>query len=212
MAHRARAAAYPSVVQIEDGDLTMQMIGKSDRRPAAISMAAAWALLAAAVALLSVAGCSNSGGEAQPAELKQAPGFELTLFGNQNHDEGSTLSLSDLDGKAVVLNFWYPSCPPCRLEMPDLEAASVKHAEAGVAFVGIQSLVLDTVDDGQEFIDEFGITYAVGPDASGDILIDYDVSGFPTTIFLNRDHQVVRKWAGILDGEKLDELIAEALN
>ena len=138
--------------------------------------------------------------------------FQLTLFGNENHEEGSTLNLSDHVGKPVVLNFWYPSCPPCRLEMPDLEAASRKHAANGVKFIGIMSLVLDTVADGQEFIDEFGITYAIGPDSDGSILIDNKVIGFPTTIFLNDKHEMVRKWAGILNAEKLDELIAEAVN
>ena len=169
-------------------------------------------LAAAALALAMAVGC---GGEAQPATGepdRPAPGFELTLFGNENHAEGSTLSLSDLAGRPVVINFWYPSCPPCRLEMPDLEAASRRHAPSGVAFVGIQSLVLDTVDDGQQFIDEFGITYAVGPDRAGEILIDYEVNGFPTTVFVDSDHRVVRKWAGVLDGEKLDELIAEIVN
>lgn len=138
--------------------------------------------------------------------------FELTVFGNENHNAGSTVSLSDYAGKPVVLNFWYPSCPPCRLEMPDLEAASRKHAESGVEFIGIMSLVLDTVDAGQEFIDEFGITYAIGPDTTGDILINNRVIGFPTTIFLNEKHEVVRSWSGVLNAEKLDELIAEAIN
>ena len=74
------------------------------------------------------------------------------------------------------------------------------------------SLVLDTLAEGQEFIDEFGITYAIGPDTEGDILVNNKVIGFPTTIFLNEDHEVVRKWTGILNAEKLDELIAEAIN
>lgn len=156
--------------------------------------------------------CGQGGDQAQSESKGPAPGFELTLFGNPNHESGSKLSLDDLAGRPVVVNFWYPSCPPCRLEMPDLEAASRKHAEDGVAFVGIQSLVLDTVDEGQQFIDEFGITYPIGPDESGDILIDYEVNGFPTTVFLDKDHQIVRKWAGVLDEEKLDELIAELVN
>lgn len=186
----------------------MHMTTKS-KRYAALSLSAAIAL-AIMLGVLVTIGCSNEA--APPTAAQPAPDFQITLFGNEHHERGSSLSLSDLKGKPVVLNFWYPSCPPCRLEMPDLEAASIKHAANGVEFVGIQSLVLDTVEDGQQFIDEFGITYAIGPDAEGDILVDYEVSGFPTTIFLDKDHQVVRKWSGILDAEKLDELIAEVLN
>jgi peroxiredoxin len=138
--------------------------------------------------------------------------FQITLFGNENHEAGDTLNLTDYAGKPVVLNFWYPSCPPCALEMPDLEAAFKKHKENGVEFIGIMSLILDTVAEGQEFVDDFGITYAIGPDTQGDILVNNKVIGFPTTIFLNEDHEVVRKWTGILNAEKLDELIAEATN
>jgi len=152
--------------------------------------------------------CSTA---AAPAETA-IDDFQLTLFGNENHEEGSTLNLSDHVGKPVVLNFWYPSCPPCRLEMPDLEAASRKHSESGVVFIGIMNVVLDTVADGQDFVDEFGITYAIGPDPDGSILIDNNVKGFPTTIFLNDKHEVVRTWTGVLNAEKLDELIAEAVN
>ena len=191
-----------------ESESPMHMTTRSKRHAAlSISGAIASAVL---LGLFVTVACSND--EAPSAAGQPAPDFQITLFGNEGHDKGSSLSLSDLEGRPVVLNFWYPSCPPCRLEMPDLEAASIKHAANGVEFVGIQSLVLDTVEDGQQFIDEFGITYAVGPDADGEILVDYEVSGFPTTIFLNKDHQVVRKWSGILDAEKLDELIAEALN
>ncbi len=189
----------------------MRMIAQagSGVRPAAARLAA---LAVVAAALAAAAGCSGTEDQAPSEPAGPAPGFEITLFGNENHAAGSTLRLSDLAGRPVVINFWYPSCPPCRLEMPDLEAASRRHAAGGVAFVGIQSLVLDTVEDGQGFIDEFGITYAVGPDRAGEILIDYEVNGFPTTVFLDADHRVVRKWAGVLDGEKLDELIAEAVD
>jgi peroxiredoxin len=191
-----------------ESESQMHMTTRS-KRYAALSLSGAIASLVLLGVLVTI-GCSN---EAAPSAAgEQASDFQITLFGSEGHEKGSSLSLSDLEGKPVVLNFWYPSCPPCRLEMPDLEAASMKHAANGVEFVGIQSLVLDTVEDGQQFIDEFGITYAVGPDSEGDILVDYDVSGFPTTIFLNEDHQVVRKWSGILDAEKLDELIAEVLN
>ena len=48
-----------------------------------------------------------------------APDFELTLFGTGTREKGETLKMSDLRGQPVVLNFWFPSCPPCVAEMPD---------------------------------------------------------------------------------------------
>lgn len=178
-----------------------------------------WVVMGMLVATVVFAACgsdSDSGtgdegaGVAPVADNPDAaPDFELELLGNVNNEKGTILRLSELRGKPTVVNFWYPSCPPCRLEMPDLEAASKKH-KGDVEFVGVMSLILDTVDEGQDFIDEFGITYANGPDPENTI-IDYGVIGFPTSVFLDKDHNVVRKWTGALNAEKLEELIEEAL-
>ena len=66
------------------------------------------------------------------------------------------------------------------------------------------------MSDGQSFIDEFGITYAVGTDQDG-IIVDYKVLGFPSTVFLDKQHRVVRTWTGALNAEKLEEFIQELL-
>ncbi|MDA1188554.1 MAG: TlpA family protein disulfide reductase [Chloroflexi bacterium] len=165
------------------------------------------ATLVVASLLLFAACSSNAASTGTPGETNMAPGFELALFGNENHDAGEMLKLTDLEGKPVVINFWYPSCPPCREEMPAFESAFQKYKAQGVEFIGVQSLGLNTAQEGQEFITEYGITYAVGPDATGGLLVDYRVVGFPSTVFLDKDHNVVRHWTGGLDLEKLDELV-----
>lgn len=156
---------------------------------------------------LLLAACSTGVQTTKVGDFEVAPDFEVEAFGNINYEPGELVSVSGFKGKPVVVNFWYPSCPPCRLEMPDLEATFNKHKDDGVEFLGVQSLILDTVEDGQEFIDEFGITYAVGPDADGSVLIDYGIVNFPSTVFLDKNHEIVRVWAGILTAEKLDEII-----
>ena len=65
-----------------------------------------------------------------------------------------------------------PRVPPCRLEMPHFEAAFQTHKDE-VAFVAIQQLGLDSEEEGQKFVEEFGLTYAVGPDTSGTVIKDY---------------------------------------
>ena len=141
----------------------------------------------------------------------QAPDFELVLYGNENHSPGERLRLSDLKGKPVVVNFWFPSCPPCRAEMPDLEASFREHRADGVEFIGVQLVGLDSAEDGQKFVDEIGVTYALGADEGASITRDFQVTSFPTTVFLDREHRIVREWGGILTADKLEELVQEAL-
>ena len=65
----------------------------------------------------------------------------------------------------------------------------------------------------QEFVDEVGVTYALGPDETNDIVVKhFKVTGFPTTVFLDKEHKVVRKWTGILDADKIEEFVQELLD
>ena len=96
------------------------------------------ALASAALAVLLAAALACGG------ESASAPDFELTLFANEDHRAGETLRLSRLADRPVVLNFWFPSCPPCVAEMPHFEEAYQKFKPEGVAFIGVQLLGLDS--------------------------------------------------------------------
>ena len=178
-------------------------------------------VLLAALCLALLAGCGGGSAEADDSEpaatadaapADPAPDFELPLFGNANYTAGDTLTLSELEGQPVVLNFWFPSCPPCVAEMPDLEASFQEHKDAGLAFIGVQLVGVDSEQNGQEFVDRLGVTYALGPDREGDIAFQkYEVQGFPTTFFLDANHGIVRKWSGPLNREKLEELVDDIL-
>ena len=185
------------------------------RRPSPLT-----ALVLVLASPLLLAACTTStGGDTATEDVAKAgakdtypaPEFTIEVFDNDDYDSGQPVSLSQFQGQPVVLNFWYPSCPPCRLEMPDLEATYQKHKKDGVQFVGVQLLGLDSVEDGQEFIDEFGTNYAVGADPDGSIVRDFKIISFPTTLFIDRNQGVVRRWAGVLTAEKLEELIQELL-
>ncbi|MCE2457019.1 MAG: TlpA family protein disulfide reductase [Dehalococcoidia bacterium] len=176
-----------------------------------------------ALLVFSVLSCSSE--ESPPTEpeqasdsgetLDKAPDFELVLFGNEDHEAGETIKLSDYAGGPVVLNFWFPSCPPCVAEMPDFETAYQEFKEDGVEFIGVQLVGLDSVDDGQKFVDKIGVNYSLGPDKIGDkigdIVMEYRISGFPTTVLIDRDGNIHRRWSGALDLEKLQELIREIM-
>ena len=171
-----------------------------------------------AVASLVLPGCSNetaaTDGQAAAAATQNAeaaPNFEIELLANASGERGDILELSELVGKPAVINFWYPSCPPCRREIPDLESTWKAHESDGVQFIGIMATILDTADEGQDFIAEFGITYPVGVD-SGDVVVDYKIIGFPTTVFIDKDLNIVRKWTGALNAENLEEFVEELLH
>ena len=153
-----------------------------------------------------VAACGAGGPEA-------APDFEIALFQNENHAEGDVFSLSAVEGQPVVVNFWYPSCPPCRVEMPHFEQASRKYRDSGLQFVAVQTLGLDTAQDGQDFVEDYELSFAVGTDGSdGGIARAYEVLNYPSTFFLNGNHEIVKAWAGPLNEEKLEELIQLVIN
>jgi thiol-disulfide isomerase/thioredoxin len=122
--------------------------------------------------------------------------------------EGGSMSLGDLRGTPVVLNFFAEWCPPCVTEMPAFEAV---HQELGdeVAFVGLD--VRDSVDRGRDIVERTGITYTVGRDPSGEIFQSFDAVNMPTTVLIDADGTVVETHAGALDGDQLRDLIDEHL-
>ncbi|MBT3942376.1 MAG: TlpA family protein disulfide reductase [Chloroflexi bacterium] len=134
----------------------------------------------------------------------EASDFEVSSPNN------GVFNLERLEGQPVLLNFWFPSCPPCRAELPDLQTAYEKHGE-DIQFIGVQLLGLDSAEEGQEFLDELGITYPSGADPESQMVRDYKVVGFPTTIFIDRDHNVVKKHAGILTEDSIEELITATI-
>lgn len=148
--------------------------------------------------------------EMDDESAEPAPDFELVLFQTELHTAGETLRLSELRGRPVVVNFWFPSCPPCRQEMPDLEKVFQAHRADGVEFVGVMLLGLDTAQDGQDFIDEIGANFAFGADEE-DITRAYKIRGFPSTMFIDENGNFVRKWTGALNEEKLEEFVQELL-
>ena len=120
-----------------------------------------------------------------------APDFTLTLF--EGHDGGlgqSTVSLSDLRGKIVLLNFWASWCVPCEEEAPDLEAAWREYKDRGVVFLGVDWT--DNEADALDYLKRFDITYANGPDLGSKISQPlYRIQGVPETFIIDQDGNVV---------------------
>ncbi len=132
------------------------------------------------LALLTFGFLSSRDGRPQQGEL--APDFALVLL------NGSEVSLADLHGQIVVLNFWASWCSPCRREAPALQETWAMYEDQGVAFVGVT--YQDAKGASQKFIQKFGITYANGTDEKGRISRAYGVVGVPETFIIDQDGKV----------------------
>ena len=139
------------------------------------------------------------------AKLEQAEDFQVTLF------DGGGFRLSDQVGEtAMVLNFWYPTCPPCRAEMPAFQRAWQELQGENVRFLGLfVPQGLDTEQDARDFVDELGLTYDFAADTRAQVAQSYEILYFPTTVFVDRKGRVFRSEIAAMDEEKLISLVRQ---
>ena len=123
---------------------------------------------------------------------------------------GKSVSLAELRGRPVVVNFFAAWCVPCREELPLLEAAHKRLGDR-VAFVGIDTR--DSRSQARDLLAETGVTFAAGYDPKGVLVDRYRLGrGLPATLFLNSDGVVVERILGQLDRRRLDAAVAKALD
>ena len=133
---------------------------------------------------------------------QQAAPFTVTLF------DGKKLSLDDLRGKTVFLNFWASWCPPCRAEARDLEAAWQRVKNSDVVFLGVD--IQDTEEDARAYLKEFNVTYPNGRDLTGKVAVDYGVWGIPETFFIDPQGRITYKHVGSLGTPLITAKLEEA--
>lgn len=122
------------------------------------------------------------GGKATGAAPKPgapAPDFTLTTL------DGKKASLGDFRGKVVLLNFFATWCPPCRAEMPDLEATYKELKGKGLEIVAIDLQEDNATVSG--FTKSLGLTFPILLDRGADVFGQYHITGLPTTFFIDRD-------------------------
>jgi cytochrome c biogenesis protein CcmG/thiol:disulfide interchange protein DsbE len=129
----------------------------------------------------------------------KAPDFTITNF------SGETITLSDLEGNVVVVNFWASWCPPCREEAAYLEATWRKYQDQGVIFIGVD--YADTETEAMAYLEEFDITYFNGPDLGTKISQAYNMQGVPETFVIDQNGAIRNVHIGPLYYPTLDEMI-----
>jgi thiol-disulfide isomerase/thioredoxin len=154
------------------------------------------ALLVGLSALLIVAGCgaTATGSSSAQATSGSSTPSSAVIFSGTTLD-GRAFDLAAYRGKPVVVNFWASWCGWCAREMPDLVKFAAAHPD--VVVIGVD--VNDKVSDAQQFAAKYAITYPLVADEQGAIFGHFDSQGLPTTIFYDKDLNVVDKIVGATD-------------
>ena len=134
-----------------------------------------------------------------------AQDFEVELFG------GERFKLSErYADNVVVVNFWYPSCPPCREEMPEFQQAWEELTGESVLFLGLfVPRGFDTEDTAREFVAEQGLTFDFATDHNETIATAYGIEFYPTTWFIDRGGKVAATFVSALDAQRITSTIRE---
>ena len=185
-------------------------------------MALLWGL-----ALLTTAGClggsknftTATGSVAQAAQASDLSGGTPARrdvgprVGNVAPDfalkglDGNVVRLSDLRGKPVLINFWATWCPPCKEEMPTLQAAYQKYRDQGTVFLGV-----DLKEDAgtiQDFVQKNGYRWTFLLDPEARVSTAYQVSAIPTTYFIDGEGIVRDSHLGAISPATLETKLAK---
>ena len=163
-------------------------------------------------------GGSADAGAASKDGMRMAPNADLVLV----DQDGTEHRLSDYRGKTVFLNFFATWCGPCQREIPDIEALYRDRGEnAGeVVVLGVANPKTSEhpqnsdvgVDEVEAFIDEYGITYPVLMDTTGQLFSSFGVSSFPTTFMIDKDGYVFGYAAGMLTADVMDNIVDQTIS
>ncbi|MFQ5922746.1 MAG: peroxiredoxin family protein [Anaerolineales bacterium] len=132
------------------------------------------------------ASATTSGAIPSPREGFAAPDFTLETL------DGEPVTLSELRGKAVVINLWASWCPPCRAEMPALQSAYEADRDRGLEILAVDMTYQDSEQDALRFVQDFGLTFTVALDRDGTVARQYLLRALPSTFFVGPDG-VIRK-------------------
>ena len=118
--------------------------------------------------------------------------------------DGMPFDLASYRGRPVILNFWGPSCVPCRDEFPLFMQELTAHAGDGLAIVGI--LMDDPVQPARSFIADYGATWPTVQDPAGAIRAAYRVAARPQSYFIDRAGILREVQVGQVTSDDFDRL------
>lgn len=119
-----------------------------------------------------------------PREGFQAPDFTLSAL------DGSSITLSDMAGKVVFINFWATWCPPCEAEMPAIQ--SLHESSPEVIILAVNATNQDSLEEVRRFVTERQLTFPILLDQDGQVGRLYETNALPSSFFIDKKG-VIRK-------------------
>jgi peroxiredoxin len=121
--------------------------------------------------------------------------------------QGKTWTLRELRGQVVLVNFWATWCPPCRTEMPDLQALYQRFSKQGFVVLAISDEDERKV---KAFIEGNGFTYPILLDPGRKVHEQFDIEGIPKSFVYDRDGKLVAQAIDMRAKRQFVEMLAQA--
>ena len=137
---------------------------------------------------LIVTGCATGSASSGAQVGNLAPDFELRDL------DGKTVSLRGLRGSPVLLNFWATWCPPCRAEMPYIQQIYEEWSGKGLEVLAID--IGESPSEVKKFLQNQGLSLPVLLDTKKNVAQKYNITGIPTTFFIDSDGIIQEKVIG----------------
>lgn len=134
---------------------------------------------------------------------KPAPNFTSAAL------SGGKTALTDYAGDVIVVNFWATWCPPCKAEMPGINAFYERHQADGLVVLAVNARESESLV--RPFIEANQFTFPVLLDPAGSVVNQYQVRSFPTTVIIDRDGIVRHVQIGLISEEELESIVAPIL-
>jgi thiol-disulfide isomerase/thioredoxin len=158
-------------------------------------------LIAASGYLILQNNSAQSDLSAVPAQVNYAAP-ELTLTDTQ----GITHSLADYKGQVVLVNLWATWCPPCKEEMPVIEAYYNKYKDDGFVIIAINDG--DPAPDVIQFVEDYGLTFPVWLDPTYIATEQaFKTINLPSSFIIDRDGMIRLQWVGGINRRTLDKFV-----